>query len=68
MSLARKIVKAPSYALGVGKSILQKALKNDLEAQLSLEQQAGLKCVEKGDFEEGITAFLQKREPVFRNK
>lgn len=66
-TLAQKIAQAPAYALGIGKHILHKAFENNLETQLSIEQEAVLTCVEKKDFKEGITAFLEKRKPVFKD-
>ena len=58
-------VKAPAKAVGYIKKMLQQSLQSDLSTMLQQEayyqQLAGF----SSDYKEGITAFIEKRPPVF---
>lgn len=63
-SLAREIAQGPAAAIAGAKSRLldQQA---SLAEHLAFEQQATALSAETVDFEEGVRAFLEKREPEF---
>lgn len=64
--LAKKLAKGPPIAIELTKRGVYNALQNNLEQQVDFENYAQAICLGSEDFMEGATAFLQKREPVFR--
>lgn len=48
------------------KDLLGRAYEVDLEMMLQLESEALADCVESGDYREGMNAFIEKREPVYK--
>jgi 2-(1,2-epoxy-1,2-dihydrophenyl)acetyl-CoA isomerase len=69
MELAGKIAKGPSVAIELMKRSVRKGLaSNDFAAHLVYEGWAQSRCSETEDGKEGIKAFMEKREPVFKGK
>ncbi len=67
-SLARDMLKATPLGLRKTKETLNLALKlSELDAVLELEEHTQLNCMQSGDFEEAMKAFVEKREPKFAN-
>ncbi|KAF0120381.1 MAG: 2-(1 2-epoxy-1 2-dihydrophenyl)acetyl-CoA isomerase, partial [bacterium] len=64
--LAGKIAKKAPIALGMIKEILYKGLNMDLMSELDLEANAQSICLKTEDHIEGVRAFLEKREPLFK--
>ncbi|MBI4619035.1 MAG: enoyl-CoA hydratase [Desulfobacterales bacterium] len=64
--LAGKIAKKAPIALGMIKEILYKGLNMDLVSELDLEANAQSICLKTEDHREGVRAFLEKREPMFK--
>jgi len=64
--LAGKIAKGPPITLELTKRAVYKSLQNDLERQLDFETYAQNICLGTDDHKEGVKAFLEKRDPVFR--
>jgi 2-(1,2-epoxy-1,2-dihydrophenyl)acetyl-CoA isomerase len=62
---AEKISNGPGVAMGMAKSMFDMAASNNLETQLEVEKEAVISCGDTGEFKEGITAFIEKREPDF---
>jgi 2-(1,2-epoxy-1,2-dihydrophenyl)acetyl-CoA isomerase len=56
----------PTLAIAGTKRLFEAAHDTTLEEQLALEGQLQQAAVESGDFREGVAAFLEKRDPVFR--
>ncbi len=56
----------PTAALGRIKKLLQESGTNSLSEQLDLEQQAMQELGQSDNYREGVTAFLEKRPPVFK--
>lgn len=66
--LAARIAKGPPLALASAKRVVYQWLEKDLMEQLEYEayQQTLLRQTE--DFQEGVKAFVEKREAIFRGK
>lgn len=67
-TMARKLARAPTLGLVLTKKAMLASYDNSLAEQLALEAeyqgQAGL----SHDYAEGISAFMEKRDPVFKGK
>jgi len=68
MSLAKKLAQAPTKAIGLIKRILNKSLASDLDAILDYEACIQQIASETEDHQEGIKAFLEKRQANFKGK
>ena len=62
------IAQMPTAALALTKQALNQSLSNNLEQQLSLEVELQRKSASSDDYNEGINAFLEKRQPLFTGK
>jgi 2-(1,2-epoxy-1,2-dihydrophenyl)acetyl-CoA isomerase len=58
----------PTRAIGMTKRLFDHADTASLEEQLELEAQLQAAAVQGDDFKEGVTAFLEKREPKFTGR
>lgn len=65
LALARTLAALPTRALGLTKRGLNASLSNGLDAQLALEEELQRLAGGTRDYTEGVTAFVQKRKPVF---
>ncbi len=65
---ARKLAERPTLALGLTKHALQHAQLNDLSSTIEYEARLQKQTVTSHDFMEGVTAFMQKRDPDFQGK
>ncbi|RJL06711.1 2-(1,2-epoxy-1,2-dihydrophenyl)acetyl-CoA isomerase [Paracoccus aestuarii] len=63
---ARVLAQGPTGAFLSIREALAAATANDLSAQLELEARLQGQAGRSADFVEGVTAFLEKRRPVFR--
>ncbi|MBK7231818.1 MAG: enoyl-CoA hydratase/isomerase family protein [Saprospiraceae bacterium] len=68
LSIAMQLCQLPSLSLQYTKMALTQSMGNDLENQTQLEDE--LKCLagESDDYLEGVSAFLEKRKPIFNQK
>ena len=68
MELAKKLVLKPGVALKLAKQSLQKAWEIPLEKNLAFEVEVFCDTFETEDKDEGVDAFLNKREAKFSHK
>lgn len=66
--LASTLASMPTKGLWFTKQALNISLKNNLEQQLQTEDELQQKAAATYDFEEGVKAFLEKRQPIFKGK
>lgn len=66
--MAERLAKGPTAAIGRVKKMLRESFSNDLSAQLSLEHELQIESGRGKDFKEGVSAFLEKRPPLFTGK
>jgi 2-(1,2-epoxy-1,2-dihydrophenyl)acetyl-CoA isomerase len=64
-ALATSLAAMPTRAIGMTKRLFEAAPGNSLEEQLELEAQLQSAATKSEDFREGVTAFLEKRDPRF---
>lgn len=64
--VARRLADGPTLAFGETKALINGAFDATLESQLEAEAQAFVRCARTADFAEGVTAFVEKRQPNFR--
>ena len=67
-ALADKLANGPTLGLGLTKQVIQASVTKSLSDQLEVEANAMKTCGESADYAEGVTAFLEKRAPVFQGK
>ncbi|TAK32855.1 MAG: 2-(1,2-epoxy-1,2-dihydrophenyl)acetyl-CoA isomerase [Chloroflexota bacterium] len=63
--LALQLAAKPAAAIAQMKALLNESFERDLRSQLEAEGQDILACVDTADFEEGVTAFVEKRTAKF---
>lgn len=68
MALAEKLAKGPTKAFGLTKRAVNKAIFPDLEEMLEYEAHLQEIAGRSDDFQEGVKAFLEKREPAYTGK
>ncbi|MDJ0365308.1 enoyl-CoA hydratase-related protein [Hymenobacter sp. H14-R3] len=63
--LASKMANLPTKGLAYTKHLLNRSFGNDLAQQLRAEGDYQLRAGQTTDYREGVTAFLEKRQPTF---
>ena len=66
--LATKLANMPTRALALIKKSLNQSLTNDLNSQLDLESKYQIEAAGTEDYAEGVSAFIEKRQPKFKGK
>jgi 2-(1,2-epoxy-1,2-dihydrophenyl)acetyl-CoA isomerase len=66
--LAENLAQMPTLGLGLTKRALNESFTNNLTQQLATEEILQTEAGQSHDFNEGTTAFLEKRKPVFIGK
>lgn len=64
--LALQLAQMPTKALAFTKKALNKSMQNSLEEQLALESEYQIAAAQTKDYQEGVTAFIEKRKPEFK--
>ncbi len=66
--LTARFAKGPTVGLGLTKKIVQQAATNTLDEQLDLERDTQREAGRTPDYAEGVSAFLEKRAPVYTGR
>ncbi|MBB4122746.1 2-(1,2-epoxy-1,2-dihydrophenyl)acetyl-CoA isomerase PaaG [Martelella radicis] len=66
--LATRLAGGPTKGLGLTKRLIQAASEHDLSTHLDMERDCQREAGRTDDYAEGVTAFLEKRAPVFKGK
>lgn len=65
---AENLAKMPTRGLGLTKKAVNQSFTNNLSEQLAVEEKLQTEAGKTYDFNEGVSAFLEKRKPEFRGK
>lgn len=66
--LAAMLAQGATRAMGESKALLRASLTNGVFAQVGLEAAAVGRCAATDDFKEGVSAFLERRNPRFEGR
>lgn len=67
-TLATQLSQMPTRGLALTKHALNQSLQNTLEQQLALEDRFQQDAALTYDYREGVAAFLEKRQPLFKGE
>lgn len=68
IAIAKTLAQMPTQALALTKDALNHSTAHDLDEQLNYEDKLQAIAGRTSDFKEGMTAFIQKRKPLFTGK
>jgi 2-(1,2-epoxy-1,2-dihydrophenyl)acetyl-CoA isomerase len=68
IKIAESLAQMPTLALSYTKQALNNSLQNNLIDQLHYEDKLQYKAAHTEDYNEGVAAFLEKRNPTFKGK
>jgi len=66
--IALKYAEGPTYAFGLTKQIVNMTVFADYERAFDVEMELQEKAAASQDHREGVRAFVEKRQPVFRGE
>jgi len=66
--MARHLATRPTHGLGLIKRAMLASNDNSLDQQLDLERDLQRLAGRSDDYREGVSAFMEKREPVFKGR
>lgn len=67
-AFVEQLAQMPTRGLGLTKKAMNASMTNDLNQQLKLEEELQTEAGKTYDFNEGTTAFLEKRKPIFKGQ
>jgi len=68
LKLASRLASGPTHVYGNTKALFYRSLESEFESQLQAEAEYFADCASRADFREGVTAFIEKRQPQFTGK
>jgi 2-(1,2-epoxy-1,2-dihydrophenyl)acetyl-CoA isomerase len=68
LAIAHKLASMPTMALAYTKQLIYMSATNNLEKQLDAEGELQVKSAATYDYNEGVSAFLEKRPAVFKGE
>lgn len=68
LEIARALAANAPISMRLVKQVLHKSYDLDLESVMQLETEGTLECIASEDLKEGVTAFLEKRVPIYKGK
>ena len=66
--MAHSLAQMPTKGIGLTKRAVNQSWNNSLQQQLILEEELQTEAGKTKDFKEGVSAFLEKRKPIFTGK
>lgn len=66
--ISSKLAQMPTKALALTKQAFNASMDNNLEQQLALESKLQIEASETKDYHEGVSAFVEKRQPNFKGE
>ena len=67
-TIARRLAQSATLAFAETKRLVNQTHDQTLPAQLNAEVEAFARCAATRDFAEGVTAFVEKRKPLFKGE
>ena len=67
-AIAKTVADLPTKGIGFTKRLLNQSATNSLEEQLEYEAEMQVHATLTYDYTEGVTAFLEKRKPIFKGE
>jgi 2-(1,2-epoxy-1,2-dihydrophenyl)acetyl-CoA isomerase len=64
--IAQRLATGPTKAYAEAKRLINQSFATTIETQMEEELQAFSRCARGADLKEGVTAFVEKRKPVFK--
>lgn len=68
LTTAQTLAALPTIALANTKKALNQSFYNTVEQQLALESKLQIESAGTADYQEGVAAFIEKRQPIFKGK
>ncbi len=68
LKIAETLSQMPTKGIGLTKRLLNQSMTNTLDQQLDAEGKEQVTAAQSYDYQEGVNAFLEKRQPVFKGE
>lgn len=68
LKIAETLSQMPTVGIGLTKRLLNQSMNSTLDQQLDAEGREQVTAAQSYDYQEGVNAFLEKRQPVFKGE